>query len=117
MDDVPKGEWFNFELYARLDDVPADDGGEALVRTWINNKLLVEQTAIQTLSDATTEMLAVYFFTYWNGGAPKDQHLFVDNILITNEEPSKFDLLGNPFLGVAVNAAAPPTQFNGTVIK
>lgn len=99
VDDLPRGQWFRFELYVHLDDVPQTQGGSAVVRAWLNNKPLTEMHDIITLSNATATAQALYLFTYWNGGAPKDQHLFVDDIVITNERPADRDIYSNPMIG------------------
>lgn len=115
--DLPRGEWFDFEVYAYLDDIPTSQGGRAIVRAWLGNELLTENTSVQTITDATTEMLSAYFFTYWNGGAPKSQHLFMDNIIITNEKPNNRDKFGNPTIGSNLNPAMSPGVFTGKVIR
>lgn len=99
VDDIPRGKWFRFELYAYLDDVPQNQGGQATVRAWLDDKLLTQDYEVYTLSNATATAKALYLFTYWNGGAPKDQHVFVDDIVITNEQPAGRDAYSNPMIG------------------
>jgi len=35
----------------------------------------------------------------WNGGAPQDQDMWIDDIVITNETPTARDVYGNPMIG------------------
>ncbi|WP_185234534.1 hypothetical protein [Teredinibacter franksiae] len=96
---IPQGEWFRYEIYMKLDEVPVKNGGASVVKSWLNGALIVEQTEIMTLGAATDEVVSFYLFTYWNNGAPKDQHMYVDNIIITNEKPSAIDGWGNSRIG------------------
>lgn len=98
-DDLPRNEWFRFELYVRLDETPVTQGGKAIARAWLNDKLLTEESEIQTLSNSRVTSTALYLFTYWNGEAPKSQHLYVDDIIITNETPENRDSFNNPMIG------------------
>lgn len=113
VDDLSFGKWIRFELYAYLDDVATDEGGRGLVRAWVDDTLVTQQSAVQTLSNAAAYATSLYVFTYWNGGAPKDQNLFVDDIVITNDLPMNRDAVGNPMIGDVVDdvpGAAPPSS-------
>jgi hypothetical protein len=122
VDDIPYGRWFRFELYAYLDETSQAQGGQAVVRTWIDDKLLTEERRIETLSTSGTTATSLYLFTYWNGGAPKTQHLYVDDIIITNEQPVARDQFSNPMIGKSPYSAdlgtiAPPDAPNKFIVN
>jgi hypothetical protein len=91
--------WETYEMYLKLDNVSTTNGGEALVRVWKNGLLLGEFRDRRTLGNADQEANAVYLFTYWNGENSPSQHLYVDDIVITNETPAQRDKQGNPLIG------------------
>ncbi len=81
-DQIAKDKWVNLKIEATLDDVPIDEGGKAEVKVWKDNKLLAHITDRKTLKFADAYADRALLFTYWNGGAPKDQFMFVDEIKI-----------------------------------
>lgn len=107
---VQRGRWESYEMYIKLDDVPTDEGGNALVRVWKNGSLLREITGAKTLSSATDISTRAHLFTYWNGGAPKSQHMFVDDIIITSDTPSNRDARGYPIATLAGESGNPTSR-------
>jgi hypothetical protein len=97
--ELPKGEWFTYELYVYFDEQTGSNGGSAIIRSWLNNELLTEELEIKTLNSADSEVISLYLFTYWNGNSPKSQSLLIDDITITSDRPSNQDFQGNPFIG------------------
>lgn len=99
-----KDTWESYEIAITLDCMSVDDGGLACIKIWKNGSLLKKITNRITLkfNDAYADM--AYIFTYWNGGSPKNQYMYVDEITITNTQPDKLDKHGNYFLkGLIVN--------------
>ncbi|MBW3225626.1 polysaccharide lyase [Marinobacter adhaerens] len=96
-EEIQRGQWESYEMYIKFDDVPQDEGGTALVRVWKNGKLLREITGAKTLYGPDDISSRAHLFTYWNGGAPKTQFMYVDDIIITNETPNFRDAFGNPY--------------------
>lgn len=92
--------WETYEMYIKLDNIPSASGGEALVRVWRNNDLLGEFTSVPTLVTAESFVDAFLIFTYWNGRSPKTQHMYIDDLVVTNETPTSVDSEGNPRVGV-----------------
>ena len=103
--------WETYEMYLKFDNVSTSNGGQALVRVWKNGVLLGEFRDRRTLGNETQEANAVYLFTYWNGENSPSQHLYVDDIVITNETPAGRDMHGNPFIGAASpRSSLPPVS-------
>ena len=102
--------WISYELYAKLDNVPVTEGGMAEARIWIDNELALHTTNLPTINAPDTISDFFFLFTYWNGNAPKDQHLWVDNIIITSDEPLNRDADNFPFIGgeVVPRPSPPP---------
>ena len=98
-DRIRKGEWESFEIYYYLDSVSTDNNGKGRVRIWKNDELLADLPSQTTLKTASAVADSFLLFTYWNGGSPKDQHLYIDNIMITSDKPSNVDAFGNRFIG------------------
>mgnify|MGYP000013501196 CR=1 FL=1 len=107
--DEPKlGTWENYEVYLKLDYRSVSKGGTSRVRIWKNGKLLAELNDIQTLNSAESYANSFLIFTYWNGTSPKDQHLYIDDLILTTDTPSKRDAYGNPMIGNLVFQPKPP---------
>ena len=105
-DSIKLGTWETYEFYISLDNISAKEGGNGKIRMWKDGRLLMGLNE-QTLKTADTISEATYIFTYWNGGTPKDQQMYVDDVLITNEVPSGRDERGNPYHGMGNLKAGP----------
>jgi hypothetical protein len=94
---APKHEvWESYEFYVKLDDVPVSKGGQGRIRAWKNGKLLADITNRKTLVTATSVSDRTHIFTYWNGGAPKTQKMYVDDIVLTSDKPTNSQCDGAP---------------------
>lgn len=100
-DEVQRGRWETYEMYVKFDNVPASQGGSAIVRVWKDGRLLREITGAKTLNNSSDTSDRAHIFTYWNGAAPKTQHMYVDDIVVTSDTPSNRDSFGNPMVGGA----------------
>lgn len=96
---IKKGVWETYEMYLKLDNVAASNGGQGLVRVWRNEELLGEFRDIRTLMTSKSYAVSLLMFTYWNGGSPKSQHMYMDDLIVTNERPGSQDSAGNPRIG------------------
>lgn len=92
--------WETFELYMKFHPVAKASGGEAVIRFWKNGELLSEITDRKTLVSMNSVVTRSLLFTYWNGGAPKTQSMWVDDIVITSDTPRARDANGNRFIGM-----------------
>jgi hypothetical protein len=97
-DMIEKGRWESYQMHVTLDTVPVSQGGKAKVRIWKTGRLLRNITNRATLKTETDYASRALLFTYWNGGAPKTQSMFVDEITITNRTPASYDAQGFPSL-------------------
>jgi hypothetical protein len=109
-----RGVWETWEIYVKFDDVPVDSGGQGRVRAWKNGKLLGDLTRRRTLNNPGDTVGAAHIFSYWNGGSPKTQHLYFDDLVATNIKPDSRDNHGNAYIGVgnfvAIAAPMPPSS-------
>lgn len=97
-DMIVKDKWESYQMQITLDNVPKNSGGLAEVRIWKNGILLKHITDRITLKGSSDYSHRALLFTYWNGGAPQSQSMYVDNITITTEKPTNMDKEGNPRL-------------------
>ncbi|MDB4575610.1 polysaccharide lyase [bacterium] len=106
---VNKGEWHAYEQYVKF----SSTSGKGIYRAWYDGKLIFEDTVTKTLKSSTSVVDKIQLFTYWRGVADEqpdqDQSVYVDEVMITNEQPDNKDAKGNSFLGVgnATFTAAP----------
>lgn len=110
-DTITLGQWETYEVYYKLDDLPVDFGGEAIVRFWKDGVLLGQSTDTATLSEPQNVVVHFNLFTYWNGGSPATQKAYVDDIIITTSPntPQDTDGSGNPYIGMGnPNIPNPP---------
>ncbi|MEN9491887.1 MAG: hypothetical protein RJA63_2336 [Pseudomonadota bacterium] len=102
---MQKGVWETFEIQVDFDDVPKSQGGTGRVRVWRKKgnqmALILDLQDGRTLASATDYAPFFYIFTYWNGGAPKTQSMYIDRVVI-EKDMSKLvetDAAGNKIIG------------------
>lgn len=98
---LKKGVWETYEVYIKFHSQP----GNAAYRVWQNGKMIYENTAQKTLSTPASVSGHSNIFTYWNGGAPQTQSMYVDDVIMTTERPSCQDDNGNYMIGPAKSSA------------
>lgn len=94
----PTGYWACHELYVKL-----SKGTSGIVRYWLDGTLRMNKTGVQTLYDVD----GIYssqsiFFGTWNmnaGGVPTTQYQYIDDIVITTDQPTTQDLSGYYMIG------------------
>jgi hypothetical protein len=104
------GQWESYQMRVTFDDVPRDLGGNAEVYIWKNGTLLQHITNRKTLKTDTDYSDRALLFTYWNGGSPKTQSMYVDNITLTTETPAGFDAQGTALIPSPI--PNPPAKIN-----
>ncbi len=97
-DPIERDRWYTYEMYLKFSSVE----NEGIYRVWQDEDLIFEDLQTPTLRSATSVADLVWLYTFWNEGAPQTQTSYVDDILITNETPSRVDAFGNPMLGIPV---------------
>ncbi len=106
---VTLGQWHAFEQYVKFSSKP----GQGIRRTWHNGKLVMEDKQTATLGSSSSISDFIYIWTYWNGGAPKTQTAYIDNVTITSDPPGNTDSNGNLFIGtgnVVIKARPNPPE-------
>lgn len=106
-----RGVWETYEMYAKFDTVPVDSGGQGRVRAWKNGKLIGDLTNRPTLNNASDIVHDAMIFSYWNGGAPKSQSMYFDDLVTTNVTPAATDSAGNRYIGVGNFVAVSPPLY------
>jgi len=106
-DAIKLGQWETYEYYIKFDNVSVDNGRQARVRFWKNGELLNDITDRMTLKNSSAYSDRTHVFTYWNGGSPATQDMYVDDLVITSDTPGKRDANGNPYIGVGSRIADP----------
>jgi len=105
--DAPQfNKWETYEMYVKFDTVPASKGGKAVVRFWKDGVLIGESKDRITLKNANAFANAAYIFTYWNGGAPQTQTMYIDDVVLQTDTPAARDAQGNPYIGVGAQNPA-----------
>lgn len=99
-DPITYGRWESYQVYMKFDTRSVDEGGQGLVRVWRNGNLLSEITSTKTLKTAQDTATYALLFTYWNGEKPPTQHMWVDNVILTNDTPQGRDSQGNPLISI-----------------
>lgn len=112
---IVPGQWESYQMRVTFDNVPVSLGGEAEVMIWKNGKLLRHITDSPTLKEATDVSSRALLFTYWNGGAPKTQSMYVDEIVLTTEEPTGRDAYGNAL--IEKNKHNPPSPISSIRVE
>jgi hypothetical protein len=92
--------WEAVEVYIKV-----GLAGESIHRCWRNGVLWFEDTLNATAQDSGGFIKSAGLFGHYSNvaneaGSPKDQSLWVDDVVITNERPSGIDAHGNPYIGV-----------------
>ena len=104
-----RGSWETYEMYVKWDYVAVNDGGQGRIRTWKNGVLIGDLTDRPTMWLGSNRISDFMIFSYWNGGSPQTQHLYLDDVVVTDVVPGARDSKGNPYIGVGSYAyVAPP---------
>ena len=101
--------WEAVEVYVKV-----GGAGQGIFRSWRNGKLWFEDKLNATTQDSGGYIQGATLFGHYSNasneaGSPKDQSIWVDDVVITNERPSNTDSKGNPYTGVGnVEMGSPP---------
>lgn len=112
---LTSGSWHQLELYVKA----SSSISSGVYRMWHNGTLIWEKTGVRTipsggyLGDAPTNWYQNHFMGWWNqGGAvpTKDEDLYVDDFVYTNQRPSNRDTYGNYMIGTGTYVTPSPKQ-------
>ncbi len=84
---ITRDQWHKIDVYIAFDKELAANGGKSKVIIWFDNKKIHEENNIKTIINDGDYFHALYLFTYWNGTAPQDQHLWVDEVKMSTANP------------------------------
>lgn len=112
---IKPNQWESYQIQVTLDNVPKSAGGMAEIRIWKNGTLLTHVTDQKTLKAASDYSNRALLFTYWNGGSPKTQSMYADEITITTERPTWRDSRGNALVRPILTN--PPSRINSISVK
>jgi hypothetical protein len=115
-DAIVLGQWETYEYWVKFDTVAVKNGGQAEVRFWKNGALMADMTDRITLSTSDGYSDQTNLFTYWNGGAPATESMYVDDLVLTTDTPSAKDAAGHPFIGVGSPAGTGGTTSTTAVV-
>ncbi len=92
---LSKGKWQAVEMYFKFS--PA--AGSGIFRVWHDGKLVLEDTKTPTIASGY-QVPGSFYGAYWNGGAPKNQSMYVDDVVWTSDTPANRDAQGNAYIGL-----------------
>jgi hypothetical protein len=77
------GQWQCVEAHARLNDAGQSN---VLLEFWLNGEAQASRTGLNFVGAFSAYGLnAVYFESYWNGGSPRAQERYFDNIVVSTQ--------------------------------
>jgi hypothetical protein len=100
------GQWETYEYWVKFDTVAVKNGGQAEIRFWKNGALMADMTDRITMKTTASYSDQTNLFTYWNGGAPATEAMYVDDLILTTDTPSAKDAAGHPYIGVGSTTAS-----------
>lgn len=80
---ITRDIWHKLDFYINFD--VAENGSRVVI--WLNGKKITDETRMKTLLSEGNYFHSLYLFTYWNGFAPQDQHLWIDEIKMSTGYP------------------------------
>jgi len=104
---ISTGSWHCVEMHLRLSTTAP------ILRAWLDGNLVYNDTSnVQVLSGTNANL--IYIMTNWNGGVPKTQSEYMDDIVITTDTPSQVDSKGNSMIGpISGSPSAAPSSPTG----
>jgi hypothetical protein len=77
------GRWICFEMEVKVNTSGTTDG---LYRLWANDTLIVERTNVDLRGSTGDKINEMMLDCYWNGGSPKAQNRYYDNLVISTQK-------------------------------
>lgn len=79
------------------------DGASGFIRGWIDDVYLGQSN--HTTLPAGARVTDLVLGDYWNGGFPKDQAFYIDEIVVSTQAPNTVDSGGRPFISPKTRVA------------
>ena len=75
--------------------MPVSQGGNGYLKFWLNGQLLIDNPQMQTLAFGPEQHDQLLLLSYYNNGSPQDQHVWLDDVSLTNTPPAWLSEMGN----------------------
>jgi hypothetical protein len=98
------GRWYALELYIYLHPT------KGKVRMWIDGELKASAANLSTARSDDDVLYFSYWMGYWNGRCGRNQAMYIDDVVLTDETPAGRDAFGNPMIGTSRARPAPPSR-------
>ena len=89
---IPRGQWAAVQVHIHL----SSSAGSGYLEAWVDDTYLGRK-ASETLPP-NAQLQSVWYGNYWNGGAPSQQHWFIDEIIMTTAAPDTTDSGGRRYI-------------------
>jgi hypothetical protein len=76
------GRWICFEMEMKLNTPGSADG---LYRLWADDSLIAERAGVDLRGSLTNKINEIMLDCYWNGGSPRAQNRYYDNLVISSQ--------------------------------
>ncbi|NTW27293.1 MAG: hypothetical protein HGA36_03145 [Candidatus Moranbacteria bacterium] len=113
---MTSGQWNSIELYIKVSAI------NGVIRAWHNGILRNEYFYPTIPSDGyipwnrTTSWTQHHLLGWWNGGPSKNQDIYFDDLVLTNEVPASRDIESNPMIGANIIDIIAPNAPIGLVV-
>lgn len=101
---LKRDTWETYEMYLYIDNVSVANGGQARLRIWRDEELIINDEDVETITADDGVIDLFFLFTYWNALQEKilnDNHAYIDDLVIATSvsPPNSKDSSGNVFIG------------------
>ncbi len=93
--DLVRDVWHRVNVEISFDNVPVSQGGNGYLKFWLNGQLLIDNPQMQTLAFGPEQHDQLLLLSYYNNGSPQDQHVWLDDVSLTNTPPAWLSEMGN----------------------
>lgn len=80
---LSSNQWYKLNMYTKW-----STSGAGVMKVWIDEVLVCNYTELTLLSSTDREWFRTVFGGSWNGGAPANQYMWIDDITIYDTDPS-----------------------------
>lgn len=80
---LSSGQWYKLNMYVKW-----STSGTGVMKVWIDEVLVCNYTELTLISSTDRQWFRTVFGGSWNGGAPANQYMWIDDITIYSTDPS-----------------------------